>query len=222
MKKVFEGYTITSPYGYRVDPITKARTFHQGIDLVIKHGSPIAAFVGGEIIHASEGESGTGLGGYGNVVVIKVSDGTCHLYAHLDSIKVKNGQTVEQGDIIGTQGNSGRSVGSHLHYEVRKTYKPLFGYNADKEAGTLEPTKYLEQLLGHAKPASKPAIKPVVKAAAKKEPNPKLVGRTYTTKQADVVADLTRAYGLTLAELQALNPKVNFAKLTSGTVIELG
>src|SRR5690606_39214098 len=89
--------------------------------------------------------SGTGVGGYGNVVVIQDKNNRAHVYAHLDSVAVKRGQAVGQGDFIGNQGATGiRVTGSHLHYEVRKKSSPLLGWIDDPQARTLDPTKYLE------------------------------------------------------------------------------
>lgn len=117
--EMLSAYRVTSPYGKRIDPITGANAYHSGIDLVKGHQSPIYAFIPGTVIHAQMGIKGNGYGGYGNVVVIRDKNGNTHLYAHLDSIGVKVGDIVLAGDIIGTQGTTGRSTGSHLHYEVR-------------------------------------------------------------------------------------------------------
>lgn len=142
----FEGYRVTSPYAFRTDPITREKnTFHDGIDLVKSHKAPIGAFVSGVVLYAGNGVSGTGVGGYGNVVVIQDKNNRAHVYAHLDSVAVKRGQAVGQGDIIGNQGATGiRVTGSHLHYEVRKKSSPLLGWIDDPQARTLDPTKYLE------------------------------------------------------------------------------
>lgn len=113
-------YRVTSPYGKRIDPITGKSAYHSGIDLVKGHKDPIYAFVPGVVIHAKMGVTGTGYGGYGNVVVIRDKNHNTHLYAHLDSIGVKVDDIVLAGDIVGTQGTTGRSTGSHLHYEVRR------------------------------------------------------------------------------------------------------
>ncbi len=139
----FEGYRVTSPFGWRNHPISKERAFHTGIDLVIGHQSPIYAFVEGEVLFASEGLAGTGFGGYGNVVAIKDKNGHLHVYAHLDSIVLKVGARVEKGQMIGRQGNTGKSTGSHLHYEVRKTCSPSYGWVADRANNCFEPTQYL-------------------------------------------------------------------------------
>lgn len=134
----FSGYRITSPYGWRNDPFTGIRSWHTGIDLVKSHKAPIYAFVAGEVIHARMGVSGSGFGGFGNVVSVLDSNGFLHCYCHLDACLVNVGQYVSKGQQIGTQGNTGRSTGSHLHYEVRSKSSPSFGFGTD-----VDPTQYL-------------------------------------------------------------------------------
>lgn len=136
----FEGYRITSPYGPRRDPFGSGKTeFHKGIDLVKSHRSPIFSFVPGKVKHAKMGVSGSGFGGYGIVVAVKDKAGYLHVYAHLDSASVIVGQSVAAGQEIGKQGTTGQSTGSHLHYEVRKMYKPSYGYGTH-----VDPTEYLK------------------------------------------------------------------------------
>lgn len=140
---VFQGYTISSPYGWRRHPITGEQKFHAGIDLVKSHQAPIYAFTGGVVLFAGMGKSGTGLGGYGNVVVIKDKNNHAQLYAHLDRVSVKTGEQINKNDRIGYQGATGYVTGSHLHYEVRKKTSPQYGWEADASKSTLNPTTYL-------------------------------------------------------------------------------
>ncbi|MDO3680653.1 M23 family metallopeptidase [Paenibacillus ehimensis] len=137
---VFEGWKVTSPYGYRSDPFTGGRVFHTGIDLVKYHKYPIPAFVGGVVLFAGEGVAGTGFGGYGNVVALRDEKGHVHCYCHLDSVAARKGLTISKGDIIGYQGTTGRSTGSHLHYEIRAKDAPSYGYGSH-----VDPGEYLEQ-----------------------------------------------------------------------------
>lgn len=137
------GYSVTSEYGWRNDPFSKVRVWHTGIDLVKAHKSPILAFVPGEVVHARLGVTGSGFGSFGNVVALKDKDGHLHCYAHLDSISVKVGQKVAKGQEIGKQGSTGRSTGSHLHYEVRSKSSPSYGFGYD-----INPSKYLEKCTG--------------------------------------------------------------------------
>ena len=97
----------------------RVQKFHPGIDLVKPLKSPIPAFTSGTVTWAKWGNTGTGYGGYGNVVAIRDSNGYTHVYAHLDSIAVKERQLIKRGEIVGTQGATGRTTGPHLHYEIR-------------------------------------------------------------------------------------------------------
>lgn len=109
---------ITSPYGNRFHPVLKRYILHSGVDLVAKY-VPVYAAKNGEVVF-------TGVaGGYGNLIKIKHSDGYETRYAHLNKINVKKGQKIQQGDIIGESGMTGRVTGPHLHFEVRKNGKPL-------------------------------------------------------------------------------------------------
>lgn len=139
---VFEGYRITSPYGNRKSPITGKEEKHTGIDLSIKHQADIKSFTDGVVVHAKFAEMKTGLGGYGNTVCIVDKKGYLHLYGHLDSIDVKLNERVTRGKVIGKQGYTGQSAGSHLHYEVRSKDNPSFGWGFD-----VEPTNYLDNFL---------------------------------------------------------------------------
>ena len=106
---------MASGYGYRSDPFTKVRKFHAGMDFSAKSGTPIFATGGGIVNRADNNASG-----YGNHIVIRHGFGYETLYAHLSKYKVKKGQKVKRGDIIGYIGSSGRSEAPHLHYEVHK------------------------------------------------------------------------------------------------------
>lgn len=129
---VFTGYRVTSNFGYRNHPIDKVRKLHKGIDLVKYHKAPINAFVGGTVHF-----SGWNSQGFGNLVIIIESNGFKHYYAHLNSVNVKKGQKVSKGQVIGYQGTTGNSTGSHLHYEVR-----------NKSNVSINPRTYLENKKG--------------------------------------------------------------------------
>jgi len=139
------GFRVTSPYGWRNDPFTGSKSWHTGIDLVKSHQAPIYAFAAGEVVHAKMGQPGTGFGGFGNVVAVKGASGHLHCYAHLDSVTVKVGDKVAQGQEVGRQGTTGRSTGSHLHYEVRSVSSPSFGFGKD-----INPVDYLATCTTHA------------------------------------------------------------------------
>jgi murein DD-endopeptidase MepM/ murein hydrolase activator NlpD len=113
------GAPITSPFGYRTDPITGVTTFHSGVDFGASCGTPIKAAGTGAIIFAAYD------GGYGNATIINHGAGRATLYAHQSVIAVSVGQVVQQGQVIGYVGTTGRSTGCHLHFEVRINGTPV-------------------------------------------------------------------------------------------------
>ncbi len=113
-----EGGYLNSTFGYRVDPIDNVRRFHQGQDITVKSGTPIYAPADGVVKRAYYA------GGFGNHITLQHGSGYTTLFAHLSKIKVKHGQTVKRGDIIGYSGNTGRSTAPHLHYEIHHKGKP--------------------------------------------------------------------------------------------------
>lgn len=106
-------FSVTSPFGYRIHPIYGYKKFHSGIDLGASSGTDISSTMYGKVISAGYN------GGYGNCVIIENGD-TQTLYAHMSSINVKQGQTINSGQKIGEVGSTGASTGPHLHYEVKK------------------------------------------------------------------------------------------------------
>jgi murein DD-endopeptidase MepM/ murein hydrolase activator NlpD len=111
---------ISDYFGFRRDPFTKEKKVHHGIDFVGPKGAPIYATGNGKVINAE-----FSFFGYGNVVVIDHGFGFKTRYAHLQKIDIKVGDEVTRGQIIGSLGNSGRSTGPHLHYEVLLRNKPV-------------------------------------------------------------------------------------------------
>jgi murein DD-endopeptidase MepM/ murein hydrolase activator NlpD len=118
---------IDDDYGWRRDPITKKGKFHQGLDMKGSYKDTVYATGNGRIIMASWNM------GYGRCVVIQHSDEFRSLYAHLSKIFVSAGDSINVGAPIGRVGSSGRSTGSHLHYEVLQS-----GYRIDP-CGFLNP-----------------------------------------------------------------------------------
>ncbi|WP_172295940.1 M23 family metallopeptidase [Pseudoruegeria sp. HB172150] len=106
-------FRFTSPFGMRWGRM------HEGTDFAAAHGTPIYATADGTVIHAGW------LSGYGNLVKIKHEFGIETRYAHMSKVRVKVGDRVSRGDRIGDMGNTGRSTGTHLHYEVRIGGKPV-------------------------------------------------------------------------------------------------
>ncbi|MEA1072827.1 M23 family metallopeptidase [Sphingomonas sp. LY160] len=105
---------FTSGYGIRNDPFRGAAAKHAGIDLAAPIGTPIYATADG-VVTTSEYNSG----GYGNLIKLDHGRGIETRYGHLSSMAVRSGQRVTRGQMIGRMGSTGRSTGSHLHYEVR-------------------------------------------------------------------------------------------------------
>ncbi|MCG7499848.1 peptidoglycan DD-metalloendopeptidase family protein [Vibrio sp. Of7-15] len=122
----------SSPFGRRINPVSKKRHHHLGIDLTCKRGTEMFAPADGvvELVRPSKK-------GYGNLLKLRHSFGFMTMYAHLDKFKVKTGQFIQKGDLIATCGNSGNSTGPHLHYEVRflgraVDPKPFMDWTPDK------------------------------------------------------------------------------------------
>ncbi len=104
---------VTSKYGYRPHPVTGRYQFHKGIDFRAVTGTRVYASKGGRVIFAGR------KGGYGKIVGIEHEGNFTTWYGHLSRIRVKRGQTVNQGKVIGLSGNTGISTGPHLHFEIR-------------------------------------------------------------------------------------------------------
>jgi murein DD-endopeptidase MepM/ murein hydrolase activator NlpD len=105
---------FTSSFGVRNDPFGRGAAMHAGIDLAGPHGTPIYATADGTVVDA-----GFNSGGYGNLVKLDHGRGIETRYGHLSLIGVRVGDRVKRGQLIGRMGSTGRSTGSHLHYEVR-------------------------------------------------------------------------------------------------------
>jgi hypothetical protein len=106
--------TKTSGYGERINPITKERDFHYGIDFAVPEGEEILSTANGVVAETDFDAK------KGNYVLIKHSDTYSTFYSHLQHVSVKTGDRTEKGQVIGYAGNTGVSTGSHLHYEVYK------------------------------------------------------------------------------------------------------
>ncbi|CEG28067.1 M23 family metallopeptidase [Bacillus sp. B-jedd] len=204
----FTGYRITSGFGYRNNPFGGGKEFHTGIDLVKSHKAPIHAFTEGTVVYAGEGKTGTGLGGYGNVVLIRDKNGRGQLYAHLDSVSVMTGQSVKKGQEVGKQGTTGRSTGSHLHYEVRKSTSPSYGWTANRVTNCLDPTEYLKGYYLEPKPETKQAA--AIDAAG-----------TYKVKSGDTLTAIAKRYNTTVDELAKLNGIKNKDLIKAGQVLKV-
>ncbi|MBW2143673.1 MAG: M23 family metallopeptidase [Deltaproteobacteria bacterium] len=103
---------MSSRFGYRISPFTGKKEFHKGVDVATRMSAPIVAPADGIVSFTGRD------GGYGRVVTIRHGYGLMTKYAHLKKALVKKGQRVKRGETIALVGNSGRSTGPHLHYEV--------------------------------------------------------------------------------------------------------
>ena len=116
--KPVDGGFLNSTFGYRNDPIDNVKRFHHGQDITVKSGTPIYSPADGEIKRAYY------VGGFGNHIKIDHGLGYTTLFAHLSKLKVKHGQKVKRGEVIGLTGNTGRSTAPHLHYEIHYNGEP--------------------------------------------------------------------------------------------------
>ncbi|NJN61201.1 MAG: peptidoglycan DD-metalloendopeptidase family protein [Coleofasciculaceae cyanobacterium RL_1_1] len=119
-KPMGDSSEMTSTFGKRSNPFGfGGREFHNGLDFVDEYGAPIIATAPGTVVEAGYN------GGYGNQIAIQHEYGYQTLYAHLSEIRVEVGDSIKRGDVIGALGNTGRSTGPHLHYEVRLDGQPI-------------------------------------------------------------------------------------------------
>jgi len=122
---------VTGSFGERIDPFNGEGAFHSGVDIGSSFGSPIIAPADGVVTFSDL------LGGYGKAIMINHGNGISTRYGHLSGYAVTAGQAVHRGDVIGFVGESGRSTGPHLHYEVRINDTPV------------NPYKYLRMTVAH-------------------------------------------------------------------------
>ena len=115
---------ITSKFGYRTHPITGRREKHKGSDMRAKLYTEVYATANGVVEYAGYHRSS----GYGRLIILDNSYGFRTYFAHLGKIKVKHGDVVQKGDLIALTGNTGRSNGPHLHYEIRFMQRALNPY----------------------------------------------------------------------------------------------
>jgi murein DD-endopeptidase MepM/ murein hydrolase activator NlpD len=122
---------VTGSFGERIDPFNGEGAFHSGVDIGSSYGHPIVAPADGVVTLTDT------MGGYGKTIMIDHGSGISTRYGHLSGFAVTAGQHVQRGDVIGYVGESGRSTGPHLHYEVRINDTPV------------NPYKYLRMTVAH-------------------------------------------------------------------------
>jgi hypothetical protein len=111
---------ISSYFGYRIDPFYKVKKFHEGLDFSAPTGTPVHVTGDGRVVRVIRSNRG-----YGNEILVDNGYGYMTRYAHLSAFKVKKGQLVKRGQVIGLVGDTGKSTASHLHYEVIKNHRPI-------------------------------------------------------------------------------------------------
>lgn len=110
-----DGGTVTSGIGWRPDPFGSGRqVYHHGVDIAVPEGTPVYPTERGMVLHAGLYK------GYGNLVAVDHGNGYVSLYGHNATLLVKEGQKVDTSTVIALSGNTGRSTGPHVHYEVRQ------------------------------------------------------------------------------------------------------
>lgn len=117
---------ISDGFGYRIHPITRRKTFHEGLDIGAPYGQTIKAAASGKVTFVGRKS------GYGYVAIVNHGHGISTLYGHASKLLVKEGQTVAKGEAIAKVGSTGTSTGPHLHFEVRINDTPV------------DPLKYLD------------------------------------------------------------------------------
>lgn len=119
-----DGGRVTSGIGWRLDPFGSGRmTYHRGYDIAVPEGTPVYPVQKGTVYFAGPYK------GYGNLVAVDHGNGTLTLYGHNAMVKVKYGESVDSSTIIALSGNTGRSTGPHVHFEVRE----LAGYDKRRD-----------------------------------------------------------------------------------------
>jgi len=107
-----EPFGVTSGFGFRLDPFSRFPSLHEGLDFVADVGTPVLVTAPGVVVRSEH------WGAYGQMVEVEHAEGYATRYAHLQSRKVAVGDRLARGDVVGALGNTGRSTGPHLHYEI--------------------------------------------------------------------------------------------------------
>ena len=123
LKPPMQYYYVSSPFGMRIHPKSKKKQMHKGIDMAGTWQEEVRASANGKILFSGR------FGSFGKVIKIKHKHGVETLYGHLHKLMVKKGDYVEEGQIVGKMGATGRAAGAHLHYEIKVDTKSVNPYN---------------------------------------------------------------------------------------------
>ncbi len=191
---------VTSTFGPR------KKRFHYGIDIDLETGDNVGAAFDGKVRIVKNSQS------YGNVVVIRHNNGLETFYAHLSKINVEVGQNVFAGDLVGLGGNTGRSRGSHLHFEVRYLGRPI------------DPTTIISfdqhKLISNAFTLNKGTFSYMEKAKALAKKS-KGRGKVYVVRKGDTLYGIARKYHTTVKILCKKNRLKNNSRLRKGQKIKI-
>ena len=241
--KLGKDFKITSPMGNRIHPVTKEKKHHNGSDVWCgKEPCWIEAPYDGKVLEAKKSTAAGG--GFGNYVkLLHNINGKWYttLYAHMaDGLKVKVGQKIEAGTILGKMASTGMSTGKHLHWELKEGKDHAWN-NTGK--GYIEPFKFFNALIAVEAAAAtasvevkdddpvlpapvhgpKPVVaKPVVKAVAPAKPAVKKpASTTHTVKSGETLSKIATQHKTTVAALTKLNGIKDANKISVGQVIKL-
>lgn len=223
-------YKITSPFGWRVDPVNKKKKKHHNADDIVtgRKNEPVLAFANGRVLKARKSTAKGG--GFGNYVIIRhLINGKYYtsLYAHLQdkSFKVKPGQLVKAGQQIGIMGATGYVTGVHLHFEIWKGR--THGWSSDGK-GFASPVAFVNALIAVNKekssikkttPAAKP--NPIPAHSVSQETATKKAPKTYKVKSGDTLGKIAKANKTTVSTLAKLNKITNVNLIRVGQIIKL-
>lgn len=186
---------ISSPFGWRY------RRYHKGIDIQLRKGDTVTAAFDGMVRFAQK------KGGYGNVVIVRHYNGLETVYAHLSKIKVKEGQVLGAGDLIGLAGSTGHSTGPHLHFEVRFMGLPIDPqYILSFDYGSL---LFNTVALQKQKCGLLSAYQPDIEF--------------HTAKKGETLAEIANHYGTTTAKIREMNgmaPK-QYVRIKQGQILRV-
>ena len=201
---IFENYVHPAPYRVTSNYGQRRKRMHYGVDLGYPVGTPVVAVFSG-IVRISQ----TNAGGYGNLIVLRHDNGLETYYGHLSKRLVNPGQVVQAGDTIGLGGSTGRSSGSHLHFETRYLGKP---FNPTKVIDFTAFTLGCDTLYINASPvdaqilaSSQPQISSKTTTTNTSNTTPSTASLYYKVKNGDTLSHIAARYGTSVSKIKKLN-----------------